>query len=91
MHLAGTVDRVCSGENFRYVGLSGEGPGYIAQVLTWDYALTAEQIVAVFEQTKSRYDGASMTCSDGVLNQDETGVDCGGATCSAARTARVFT
>ena len=26
--------------------------------------------------------GGSATCSDGIKNQDETGVDCGGATCS---------
>ena len=26
---------------------------------------------------------ASVTCTDGIMNQDETAVDCGGATCKA--------
>ena len=37
------------------------------------------------------YCWASESCSDGIQNQDETGVDCGGSVCSAcARNFFVF-
>jgi expansin (peptidoglycan-binding protein) len=34
------------------------------------------------ESTGTISTGGGATCSDGIMNQDETGVDCGGATCS---------
>ncbi|MBN1274993.1 hypothetical protein JXA12_01765 [Candidatus Woesearchaeota archaeon] len=70
-------------ENGHAVWLGGQGvdplsrpfPGMIDDVSIFSSALTDEEVLLLYEE------GVTVvpTCSDGVQNQDETGVDCGGS------------
>merc|ERR1719353_562808 len=44
MRLVGSAPRVCTGQEYKYIGLNGQGPGQIARVLAWDRILSLEEI-----------------------------------------------
>lgn len=87
----GSADRVASGTAHQYIGLSGQGPGRVAEAGTFaTTALTPEQVREMFTRSRAKYGLApSEAVTSPVLALRSTS-DTASATDGAARSAGVF-
>jgi hypothetical protein len=57
----GTTDRVASGTDFHLISYPGQGPGKLARIYFWDYALSPIEAESVYMETASQF-GYSTSC-----------------------------
>jgi expansin (peptidoglycan-binding protein) len=83
-----TIDLAAiSGAEATWTGWAGKNDirafGYRSQT---GGAIFSIKRIEIGAESTGTIGGGGATCSDGIMNQDETGVDCGGSTCSACGT-----
>ena len=81
-----TVERNGYGDSQGWFRCEGKTINHLAQT-----AFESISLVSLYFCIRDTCDinynffSAAATCQDGIMNQDETGIDCGGATCNACR------